>query len=129
MPITPLFAAFFGLFYVALSLYVIRFRLKHQVSLGDDDHMDLRTATRIHANFIEYVPLAIILLWFYETISFSSHWVFVLSSVLLLSRIAHVYGMLYPAKAIILRKVGMLGTFAVIIAVSAMLVFRYIPFN
>jgi len=58
MSIVPLFAAVLALMFVALSLYVISFRRDTK-------------AIRIQANFAEYVPIALILLWFVEAVVYS----------------------------------------------------------
>ena len=66
MLVTPLFAALFGVLYFILSINVVRFRLGQRVSLGNGDNQDIEKAIRIHANVIEYVPLILLLFYFYE---------------------------------------------------------------
>lgn len=125
--ITPLFGALFALFYVALSLNVVRYRFGSRISMGNGDNKHLEMATRAHANFIEYVPLALLLMWFLESMTLSGGEVFWLGSILLIARVAHVFGMLYPQQLLILRKLGTIATFAVLIKLSISLLKHYLP--
>src|SRR3546814_21097062 len=61
--ITPLYAALCGLLLIGLALGVVRLRQRHGVGIGDGGHKDLAMAIRVHANFVEYVPLALLLLF------------------------------------------------------------------
>jgi len=127
MPITPLFAAIFGLMYLALSVVVINARAKHSVSTGTADNKELEVAVRAHANFIEYVPLSLLLFWFMELVSLSSGLVFWLASALLIGRAAHVLGMNNPQSLKVLRQLGMIITLAVILIASGSLFWWYLP--
>ncbi len=127
--VTPLFAAVFTLMYLGLSINVIRQRLGNKVSLGDGGHSGLRVAIRTQANFFEYVPLILVLMWFIETLTFSSSTVFWMGSFLLVSRIFHVLGMLYPRNLLILRQLGTIGTFAVMVKAALALFHYYIPLS
>ena len=127
MPITPIFAAVLALIYVVLSFRVIQIRFKQRINLGDGGLANLNTRIRVHANFAEYVPIALILLWFVETITFNRALTLALAALLLISRIMHVIGMHKPKKLIILRQIGMLGTFAVLLGASVALIRYYLP--
>lgn len=59
---TPIIGALAALLFLALSVRVVTLRLRHQVGLGDGGHPDLERAMRAHGNFVEYVPLILILL-------------------------------------------------------------------
>ncbi len=124
---TPFFAAIFALFYVFLSFGVIRFRLGEKISLGDGDNRDLKVAIRVHANFIEYVPLSLLLMWFIETALFDSNFALILGVMLLLGRVLHVFGMKNPSKYILLRQVGMIVTLSVLILGAVRILWHYIP--
>jgi len=126
MPITPLFAAIFGLMYIVLSFGVIRLRLSHHVSIGSGENSDLEKAVRIHGNFAEYVPFSLILLWFLEEIEQSSGLVFGLCIFLLVSRVSHYMGMKNQASLMIFRKLGMIGTFLVILISSLALLYSFV---
>ena len=127
MFITPLYAAAFGLLYVFLALNVIRLRFRYRIGYGEGEHGDLIKAVRAHANFGEYVPMALILMWIVESMTFSSVLVFWLGAALLVARVLHVFGMLYPKSMLICRQVGMVVTLAVIVIASVQLLTFYLP--
>ena len=66
MTVTAVYAAVFGLVFVALSFRVIRIRQRLGVGLGDGEDPLLRRAIRVHGNFAEYVPFALLLVYFAE---------------------------------------------------------------
>lgn len=59
---TAIAASVLGLLTIRLSLNVIAFRRKHDVSLGDDGNEDLLRAIRAQANLAEYAPIGLILI-------------------------------------------------------------------
>ena len=129
MLITPLFAALFSLLYVALTLNVVRHRFTKRISLGNAGDKATERAVRAHSNFIEYVPLCLLLLYFNEMVTLSSHLVFYLAITLLIGRVMHVIGMLRPYRWMILRQIGMVLTILVIVTSSLSLALRYLPIS
>lgn len=127
--ITPLFAAVFGLIYIVLSLNVVRYRFGAKVSLGSEGNNDLEMATRAHGNFIEYVPFSLLLMWFIETLTLSANEVFWLGSILLVARVSHAFGIFYPSQLIVLRKLGIVATFAVMIKACVSILLYYMPLS
>ena len=127
--ITPLFAAILGLMYVALSLNVIRYRLASKILSGTGGNKDLRRAVRTHGNFMEYVPIALLLMWFIETLTLSSDSVFWLGSVLLIARVSHAFGMFYPEQFMVLRQLGVVATFGVILKACISIFLHYAPLS
>lgn len=127
--LTPLFAAIFALIYMALSFNVVRYRFSTNVSLGTGESSNLERAIRTHGNFIEYVPFALLLMWFIETLTLSANEVFWLGSILLIARVSHAFGMYYPKQLMILRKIGVLATFGVIIKASISIFQYYLPLS
>ena len=127
MPITPLFAAIFALMYVYLSFAVIKHRIGKQVGLGEGEDRDLLVAIRTHANFSEYVPFALILMWFLETVAYNSTLALVLGCVLLLGRVSHIIGLRNPKQYMVLRQAGILATFGVLTVSSVYLIWHYLP--
>lgn len=125
--ITPLFGAIFALIYVALSLNVVRYRFGNKISMGDGGNQHLEMASRAHANFIEYVPLALLLMWFLESLTLSANDVLWSGVILLLARVAHIFGMLYPQQLLVLRQLGTIATFGVLIKLSISLLKHYLP--
>ena len=64
--ITALYTSLLGILWLSLTMFVILGRWKYGVSLGDGEERDLNRRIRAHANFVETVPLAVILLWIGE---------------------------------------------------------------
>src|SRR5688572_21608344 len=93
MIVTPLYAALLTLWFVVLSLRVIRRRRAAKLSLGDGGDMLLQRAVRGQANFAEYVPLALLLLAVIELSRFSIYLVHALGIVLVIARLLHGYAM------------------------------------
>ena len=63
---TPWYIAINGLLLLALSVNVVRFRVKHRVNLGDGGQPELRQAMRVQGNFAEYVPMALLMIAAFE---------------------------------------------------------------
>lgn len=123
MTVTPLYAAILGLVYVALSLQTIRMRRRHRVSLGDGGQTPLRRAMRVHANFAEYVPLALLLMFFVERGGGSALRMHVLGVALLAGRLLHAWGVSQERENLRYRTIGMVLTFSVIISACLYLLF------
>ncbi len=64
--VTGFYAALLAIFYVVLAFAVVRQRMKLRVGLGDGQQPSLIKAIRIHGNFAEYVPFALLLLLLLE---------------------------------------------------------------
>ena len=123
MIITPLYAAILGLVFVALSLQTIRLRRRHRVALGDGNQAPLRRAMRVHANFAEYVPLALLLMFFVERCGGSALRIHALGIALLAGRLLHAWGVSQVRENFRYRTIGMVLTFSVIISASLFLLF------
>lgn len=125
--ITGIYAALLGLLFVILSIRTIKSRRRNNIALGYGDAPDLVRAARVHANFAEYVPLALLLLYFLELSPAPAGLMHGLGIVLLLSRIVHAYGVSQIDEDYRFRVAGMSGTFAVIVVASlGILVYRLI---
>lgn len=127
MLITPLFAAMFGFIYIALAANVVRYRFGKNIPLGDQGDTTIERAIRAHANFIEYVPMSLLIFYFLEILSLSGQLVFFLASTLLIARVCHIVGMLNPKEWLVLRKFGAAATFTVMIIASCALTMHYVP--
>lgn len=122
--ITPIYAALLGLIFVVLSIKTITIRRKNKVALGDGNNLLLQRAMRVHANFSEYTPIAIILVGFVESLKYNAIIVHVLLSVFMLGRIIHAYGLSQINENFRFRVFGMILTFNVIIISSALIIFN-----
>jgi uncharacterized membrane protein YecN with MAPEG domain len=119
MPVFFVCAGLLGLLAVSLTVSVGRLRVQKKIYLGDGGDPAMLAAIRAHGNFMEYVPLCLLLI--YIVSDFYSFWyVAVLSLVLLLSRVLHAGGLLgfIPLG----RTLGAAGTTLVLAVTSAMLI-------
>ena len=110
--ITAFYGSLLALLFIALSFNVIRLRFKLKVGVGDGGERSLTKAIRIHGNFAEYMPLALILLAGYELSGADSLWLHILGSVLFISRVLHAIGL---SKSIGTSKARVLGTLVMFI--------------
>jgi len=124
--IVPFYASLLALLYFYLSVRVIRTRRQEQISLGDRRNTRLQRVTRVHANFAEYVPLALILFTFVEMQGFSPILVHGLGLVLLVGRAVHAYGVSQEKENYRLRTVGMGLTFGAIIIAALRLIGEFL---
>ena len=60
--IVLLYAALLGLILVYLSYRVVSYRVKYKVGIGDGGNTKLARAIRVQGNFVEYVPIALLLI-------------------------------------------------------------------
>ena len=122
LQLLAVYAAILGLIFIALSAFTIRRRGQAGISLGAGDDHPLLRRIRAHANFAEYVPIALILVAG-AAISGAGAWIVHGCGIVLIA------GRLLHAKAIYddtlpLRVAGMLCTFAVIVVASAYILLR-----
>ncbi len=130
MIITAFYAALFGAGLIWLSLRVIGVRRSAKVSLGDGNDESLRRRVRAHANFTEFVPLGLLLIYFVEIAWKLTLLTHALALTLLIGRALHAYGMSGPRMNFKFRKNGMLLTFLSIAAASvALLVYSARAFS
>ena len=73
-PITAIYAAILCLWMIVLQIAVVAARGRTEVLFGDGGRMDLLLPMRRHANFIETVPMALILLALAEAQGLSAGW-------------------------------------------------------
>ncbi len=90
---SPLYIGLAALLLIVLSVRVMSLRGKHGVGVGDGGHPDLQLAMRVQANFIEYVPLALLLLLCVDLVGDSKWIVHVLGILLLVGRVLHAQGL------------------------------------
>jgi uncharacterized membrane protein YecN with MAPEG domain len=119
MPVFFVCAGLLGLLAVVLTVNVSRVRGQKKINLGDGGDPEMMAAIRAHANFIEFVPLCLLLI--YMASDFYGFWTTaILSIVLLVSRVLHAGGMLgvIPQG----RFLGATGTTLVLAVVAILLV-------
>ena len=86
---TLFFAAIFGVMHVFFTLRVGGYRMRSKISLGDGGDNELRNRIRAHGNFIENVPIALLLMLLNDLAGTSETILTILGSILLVSRLVH----------------------------------------
>jgi len=125
MPVTPLYAAVLALVFVALSVRTLRLRRTLRVAIGDGNEPRLARAARVHANFAEYVPLALLLVYLLEAGGAPRPAVHLLCTSLLVGRLTHAWGVSQVREDFRFRVAGMALTFFAIVAAALALLYRY----
>jgi uncharacterized membrane protein YecN with MAPEG domain len=126
MLITPCYAAFLGLGFVILSILTLRLRRKFKIGLGDGGNQQLLRAIRVHSNFAEYVPIALILIYMMESNGAPALLIHFLCISLLFGRFSHAWGVSQAVEDFKFRVFGMTATFNAIITSSIYLIFSYL---
>ncbi|MEQ8483804.1 MAG: MAPEG family protein [Pseudomonadales bacterium] len=107
MPVTLLYAGVLALLAVLLANQVLYVRLRG----GREPDWRANATERVQANFVENVPLALVLLYLVEVGGAGATAVHVLGSLLVLCRVLHAWGMSRNAGANYPRLIGAQGTF------------------
>ena len=128
--VTGFYLALLALLYAALALQVARLRRGNRVLFGDGENVRLRCAIRVHANFIEYVPIIALLVAMLEMSGSSAIWVHGLMGALLVARLLHPLGM-YSKPGTWQFSAGRVGgimiTIGVLIAAALSALLRFWP--
>jgi uncharacterized membrane protein YecN with MAPEG domain len=116
MHVVLLYAALLGLLFVGLSVRTLRMRRRLRIAVGDAGNQAMLRAMRVHANFAEYVPFTLLLIYFAEITGASTLFVHFLGASLLVGRVAHAIGVSQVKERFAFRIVGIALTLMVIIA-------------
>ncbi len=111
MPITALYAGLLTVLLIVLSVRVIAIRRGERVEIGDGGDKELLRRMRVHANFIEYAPYALILMGLAELLKASPLLLHALGLLLVTGRAIHAYALSQTPHIMQLRVMGMVLTF------------------
>ena len=115
LPITLTTAGALGLVGLILAFRVSMGRGKHKITMGDGGNPDMIVRMRTHANFVEYVPLMLVLLGLLELGGANHTALIVGAAALVIARIFHAIGMAGPMA---LRVTGAMATYLLLAAGS-----------
>lgn len=119
-----------GLLLIALSVNVVLARRRYRVRLGVGTEEGMQQAVRVHANFTEYVPLAVVLLVLCEMLAdLPTVAVHAAGIVLVTSRVMHAWGLARSPGTTFGRFYGTAGTWLVIIGLSLWLIWAATDFS
>lgn len=91
--ITLLFASLHIVLMLILAMRVVGHRRAQKIGIGDGGDTRLARKVRAHANFIEYVPVALLMLALLELSGLAAAWLWALGGTLLLARVLHAAGL------------------------------------
>ncbi len=127
--ITSLYAGLLALLSVFLSGYVGQLRGKTNIPLGDGGNRDIILANRRHMNFVENVPLALLLIALVELNGAAPWWIHALGGTLLLARLIHPFGLKIETGATPARIIGAGGTTLVTLAAAITLLWQFAAYR
>ena len=116
--VTLLYAGLLGLLGMGLAAACGRIRGETGITLGDGDDEALRLAMRRQSNFVEFVPLVLVLIALLEMNGVDAAAIHVLGSVFLVSRLCHALGFTVAHPQHLARTVGAVGSSLVLVVCS-----------
>ena len=93
LPITTVIAGLLALILVAVSVRVTLLRASKKISYSDGGDKELGWAMRVQGNFVEYVPMALILLGLLEWMGSKPWLIYSLGVALVIARVSHAWGL------------------------------------
>jgi len=114
MPITALYASLLVPLFLLLASRVIRARRGARVAVGDGGNALLMRRMRVHANFAEYVPLALLLMALAESLGTGVWLLHALGIALVGGRLVHAFGMSQAEEKFAFRVTGVVTTFSML---------------
>lgn len=125
MPIvTSIYAALAALLVVVLALAVVAQRRRAAVGLGDGGDRKLQQSIRVHANAIENLPLALLLLLLLELGGTGAEVLHGFGAALLIARAMHAWGFSRRSGTSPGRFFGTLVTWLAMLGMAGMLLLR-----
>lgn len=125
MHITGIYVAFATLLVLLLAGRVSMRRGAAKVGLGDGGDADLLRRIRAHANALENLPLALLLLLMLELNQTQPLWLHVFGCVLIVGRILHAIGLSRSSKESVGRFVGTVLTWGVMLVMALLLLWQW----
>jgi uncharacterized membrane protein YecN with MAPEG domain len=125
LAITALYAGLLGLMLVVLSFRIAQRRLKFRIGLGTGNNPELEQAIRVHGNFIEYVPLTLVLMALLEADGAPGWALHAAGVVLVLARLLHATGLTQSSGRTPWRFSGTIATWTLIAVLSVANVVRF----
>lgn len=114
LQITAFYAALLAVLFIYLSVRVISWRRDRRVEFGHGEDLELLRRTRVHANFAEYAPFALLLMALAESMAPPDQVIHLAGMLLIAGRLLHAYGTSQSPPIMRYRVYGMYLTFAAI---------------
>lgn len=116
--ITLLYAGIFGLMSIGIAFQAGSLRGQTNISIGDGGNRELLLAMRRHANFVEVVPLALIIIALLEMNGVPALAIHALCASLVLFRLSHAFGIKPDTVKGAGRAIGAAGSALVMLVAS-----------
>ncbi len=129
MHITLLYAALLGLLFVGLSVRTLLLRRRFGIAIGDAGNESMLRAMRVHANFAEYIPLSLLLIYLVENTGANPLLVHALGAAMLAGRVSHAIGVSRAKENYAFRVTGMALTLTPLIVASLQLLQVFLTQN
>jgi uncharacterized membrane protein YecN with MAPEG domain len=120
--ITGLYAGLLGLLLVILVLRVATRRWRYKVGLGDGGINDLSKAIRVHGNFVETVPIILILMLLMELSGIPPLYMHIYGILFVFARMLHCLGLSHTENHSRGRFLGVMLSLTLITVASAALI-------
>ena len=124
--ISLLIASLHVLLYLVLTIRVVLHRNVHKIGIGTGGDESLSRKVRVHANFVEYVPLGLLLLALLELAAINTALLWTFGIALLVARVLHAIGLGGSAGYSFGRATGALLTFATLLAMAGFGMWRFV---
>jgi uncharacterized membrane protein YecN with MAPEG domain len=118
--ITLLFVSLHVLLMLLLAVRVVAYRRALQIGIGDGADKYLLRRMRAHGNFVEYVPMALLLMGLLEISGLSAIWLWTVGGMLLVARVLHAWGLSTRSGYSFGRFWGTLLTWIVLLLMAGM---------
>lgn len=118
MTIVPIYAALLAILFVFLSYKVGQARKKEKVLMGTGGNSVVERAMRVQANFAEYTPITLLLIFFLEMNKTDIYFIHFLCLSFSIGRVIHAYGFSQESENLRYRMFGMIATIGVIVVSS-----------
>jgi uncharacterized protein len=119
--ISTLYAAVLGLLFVPFTFYVAIYRIQNSILLLDGGDKVMARRIRAQANFVETVPIALILLVLMELNGAGSAWLHSLGGILVVARVVHYITIATNPAKTLPRALSMTATLLLILVAAGWL--------
>ncbi|AXX98234.1 MAPEG family protein [Profundibacter amoris] len=126
LQITPIYAVPLAVLMLILWVNVTKTRATKGISIGDAGDIALHEKIRRHGNFIEWVPIVLLMMLMAELRGVGGMWLHIAGILLVVSRALHPLGLKADAPKHPLRIVGNTGSFFALVICVAGIVYSYL---
>ncbi len=123
LPVSSIYVVIATILIVVLLLRVAQLRNARKIGIGDGGDKTLAKAIRVHANAVECLPIALLLLVMLELSGAAAGWLHGLGSGLIVARLLHAHGLSRRSGYSFGRFFGTLLTLTIILVMCGWLLY------